>query len=262
MVFLFLQITIAYTAHTMAKEVYQKIVSNKKNGKKSIAVLIDPDKVTEESCKKVVNLANDHAIDFIIVGGSLMTSANLHNTVACVKENTNLPLILFPGNNLYLDHNADALLLLSLISGRNPDLLIGQHIAIAPILKNSALECMPTGYILVDGGKPTTVSYISNTTPIPAEKEDIAACTAIAGELLGMKLIFMDAGSGALTEISPKMIHLVSKSIDIPLIIGGGINTIDKVNKAFDAGADVVVIGTQIEKDHDFVQELSKIKRE
>jgi len=243
----------------MSREVYQKILSNKKRGKKSIAVLIDPDKVSEESCKNVVSLANKHAVDFLIVGGSLMTSTNLHTIVKCVKENTSLPLILFPGNNLYLDHNADALLLLSLISGRNPDLLIGQHIAVAPILKNSNLECMPTGYILIDGGKPTTVSYISNTTPIPAEKEDIAACTAIAGELLGMKLIFMDAGSGAMTEISPKMIHLVSKSIDIPLIVGGGINTVDKVNKAFEAGADVVVIGTQIEKDHSFIQALSNI---
>jgi len=188
-----------------------------------------------------------------------MTSTHLHTIVRCVKENSDLPLILFPGNNLYLDHTADALLLLSLISGRNPDLLIGQHIAAAPILKNSPLECMPTGYILIDGGRPTTVSYISNTTPIPAEKDDIAACTAIAGELLGMKLIYMDAGSGAQSEISPRMIHMVAKSIDLPLIIGGGINTVDKAKSAFEAGADVVVVGTQIENNEGFISELGKL---
>jgi len=243
----------------MEQNIYNQIVANKQSSKKTIAILIDPDKVDHQDCIQICQLAKENGVDFLFVGGSLMTSTNLHNTIASIKELSDIPTVLFPGNNLYLDHNADALLLLSLISGRNPDLLIGQHIAAAPILKNSPLEIMPTGYILVDGGRPTTVSYISNTTPIPSDKSDIAACTAIAGELLGMKLIYLDAGSGALNEISPRMIRMVRKSIDIPLIVGGGINSIDKAKQAFEAGADMIVIGSQVEKNADFIKELSTI---
>ncbi|MFK7899553.1 MAG: geranylgeranylglyceryl/heptaprenylglyceryl phosphate synthase [Cyclobacteriaceae bacterium] len=238
------------------KKVYEQIVQ-----KKSLAVLIDPDKVTEQDCISLAQSAEKNGIDFLFVGGSLITSPNLHTTVAAIKKACALPVILFPGNNLYIDPTADALLLLSLISGRNPDLLIGQHIAAAPILKSSPLEILSTGYILIDGGKPTTVSYISNTTPIPADKGDIAACTAIAGELLGMKLIYLDAGSGAEKAISPQTIRLVKKSIDVPLIVGGGIRTVDQAKQAYDAGADLVVVGTQIENTPEFIKELTKLIR-
>jgi putative glycerol-1-phosphate prenyltransferase len=154
--------------------------------------------------------------------------------------------------------SADAILFLSLISGRNPDFLIGQHVISAPILKKSSLEILPTGYILVDSGKQTTVSYMSNTTPIPHDKPEIAACTAMAGEMLGLKLMYLDAGSGAQRAISPKMISIVRKSVDVPLIVGGGIRSANEAYEAMLAGADTIVIGNGIEKNPALLAEVSE----
>jgi len=159
---------------------------------------------------------------------------------------------------LQISKNADGILLLSLISGRNPELLIGKQVIAAPILKASNLDILPTGYILIDGGKPTAVSYMSNTNPIPFDKDDIAMCTAMAGEMLGLKLIYMDAGSGALNAISEKMIKKVSSNISIPLIIGGGINTPQKAILACKAGADIIVVGNAIEKDSSLIKKIGK----
>ncbi len=227
-------------------------------GKKSIAVLIDPDKAEDTArLMNLVNLASENCVDFFFVGGSLVTTTNLSEVVRTVKENVNIPVILFPGSTLQIDPAADAILFLSLISGRNPDLLIGQHVQAAPILRNSGMEVMPTGYILINSGRTTSVAYISNTTPIPEDKYSLAACTAMAGEMLGLKLTYLDAGSGAEREISQKMISSVRKSIRTPLIVGGGINTSLKALAALEAGADLIVIGNALEKDPALLTEIS-----
>jgi putative glycerol-1-phosphate prenyltransferase len=174
-----------------------------------------------------------------------------------IKENVSIPVVLFPGNSMQLDPGADAILFLSLISGRNPDLLIGQHVVAAPILRNNHIEVMPTGYLLINSGKITSVAYISNTTPIPDDKYSLAACTAMAGEMLGMQLIYLDAGSGAEKEISSRMINAVRKAVDLPLFVGGGINTTQKAITALEAGADLIVIGNALEKNPDLLIEIS-----
>ncbi len=230
-----------------------------RQGKKSIAVLVDPDKAEDPArLLHLINLANENCVDFFFVGGSLVTSTNLNEVVRTIKENVSLPVILFPGNSMQIDASADAILFLSLISGRNPELLIGQHVIAAPVLKNTRLEVIPTGYVLINSGKITSVAYISNTTPIPDDKYSLAACTAMAGEMLGLQLIYIDAGSGAEKEISAKMIASVRKAVNIPLIVGGGINTAQKAITALEAGADVIVIGNALEKDADLLTEVSE----
>ena len=229
-----------------------------KQGKKSMAVLVDPDKIEGPGkIKHLLNLASENCVDFFFVGGSLITTTNLSEVVQEIKENVGIPVVLFPSNSMQLDPAADAILFLSLISGRNPDLLIGQHVLAAPILKNNRIEVMPTGYILINSGKITSVAYISNTMPIPDDKYSLAACTAMAGEMLGLQLIYLDAGSGAEKEISTKMISAVRKAIDLPLIVGGGINTTQKALAALGAGADMIVIGNAIEKNPNLLIEIS-----
>jgi len=228
-------------------------------GKKSIAVLIDPDKVDDASrLRHLIHLANENCIDFFFVGGSLITTTNLAEVIQTIKEDVGIPVILFPGSSLQLDPSADAILFLSLISGRNPDLLIGQHVQAAPILKNNRMEVLPTGYLLINSGRISSVAYISNTTPIPDDKYSLAACTALAGEMLGLRLIYLDAGSGAEREISAKMISSVRKTISIPLIVGGGINNAKKALTALEAGADMIVIGNALEKDPELLTEISE----
>ncbi len=229
-----------------------------RTGKKSIAVLVDPDKADDPTrLNQLINLASENCIDFFFVGGSLITTPNLSEVVNQIKEQVTIPVILFPGNSMQLDPRADAILFLSLISGRNPDLLIGQHVAAAPILKNNKIEVMPTGYMLINSGKITSVAYISNTTPIPDDKYSLAACTALAGEMLGLQLIYLDAGSGAEREISTRMISTVRKAVNTPLIIGGGINTSAKAIAALEAGADMIVIGNAVEKNPNILIEIS-----
>lgn len=229
--------------------------------KKQIAVLIDPDKTDGKKLKKTVEAAEKAGIDFYLVGGSLLVKNNLEETITGIKKYTKKKIFLFPGNPAQISENADGILLLSLISGRNPDLLIGQHVQAASVLKSSKLQIVPTGYILVDGGTATTVSYISNTTPIPANKPGIAACTAIAGELLGLKIIYLEAGSGAKDAIPEEMIAMVKENISVPLIVGGGIKNAEQMECAFAAGADIIVIGTAIEEDVNFLNEIKKIKK-
>jgi phosphoglycerol geranylgeranyltransferase len=227
-------------------------------GKKSIAILVDPDKVDDPTrLNHLINLASENCIDFFFVGGSLITTTNLAEVINLIKEQVSIPVVLFPGNSMQLDPGADAILFLSLISGRNPDLLIGQQVIAAPILRNSKIEVMPTGYMLINSGKITSVAYISNTTPIPEDKYSLAACTALAGEMLGLQLIYLDAGSGAEREISAKMISAVRKAVNTPLIVGGGINTSAKAIAALEAGADMIVIGNALEKNPDFLIEIS-----
>ena len=237
--------------------VYQSLVEKKRNGRKSFAVLIDPDKVTASSLQQTISLALETGVDYFFVGGSLVISEQLDSCVQQIKAACTIPVLLFPGSPSQITRHADALLYLSLISGRNPELLIGQHVISAPFVKKSGLEIISTGYMVVDGGAATTVSYISNATPLPADKPDIALCTAMAGEMLGMKLIYMDAGSGAKKAISEEMITAVSTHIEVPLIIGGGIRDAEKAYLNCKAGADVIVIGNAIEKDPSLIREMA-----
>ncbi|WP_298298756.1 geranylgeranylglyceryl/heptaprenylglyceryl phosphate synthase [Hydrotalea sp.] len=241
----------------MKQTLYHQITEKKQTGKKSFAVLIDPDKVNHSSIEQLVQLSTDAHVDYFLVGGSLVISNHLDECIRQIKATCTIPVLLFPGSPSQVSKYADALLYLSLISGRNPELLIGQHVVSAPFVKKSGLEIIPTGYMVIDGGAPTTVSYISNATPIPSDKNDIAMCTAMAGEMLGMKLIYMDAGSGAKRPITEEMIALVAQHIEVPLIIGGGITDAEKAYLNCKAGADIIVVGNAIEKDASLIKELS-----
>ena len=239
--------------------IYQHIFKKSAEGKKQFAILVDPDKENEDSLETLCELANQHKVDYLFVGGSLLTQDCLSDCIEVIKLHTQIPVVLFPGDNLQINSHADAILFLSLISGRNPDLLIGKHVISAPILKEAGLEIISTGYMLIDGGTPSSVSYMSNTTPIPANKRDIAVCTAMAGEMLGLKLIFMDAGSGAINPVSEAVVSAVKKSIDIPLIIGGGVRSAEKAKALFDAGADLSVVGNAIEGNKELIGEMAAI---
>jgi phosphoglycerol geranylgeranyltransferase len=244
------------------KQIYNKIISDKRQNIKGLAILLDPDKINFETLPDLIHDSILNKVGYFFVGGSLITNNQLNELVTFIKQYCDIPVILFPGNSLHIEPNADGILLLSLISGRNPEFLIGQHVISAPILKKTNLEIIPTGYILVESGQQTTVSYISNTTPIPHNKPSIAACTAMAGEMLGLKLIYLDGGSGAKNEVSAEMIAAVNESVDCPIIVGGGINTAQKARLAWQAGADIVVVGNKIEESPDFIVELGKMLME
>jgi putative glycerol-1-phosphate prenyltransferase len=241
----------------MKMQIYSSLAEKKKQGRKSFAVLIDPDKVNDALLDELISLSVKADVDYLLVGGSLVISNHLDHCVQHIKRQCNIPVILFPGSPSQISKYADALLYLSLISGRNPELLIGQHVVSAPFVRQSGLEIMSTGYIVIDGGAPTTVSYISNATPVPWDKNEIAMCTAMAGEMLGMKLIYMDSGSGAKRPVTESMIETVAKHISVPLIIGGGITDPEKAYRNCKAGADVIVVGNAIEKDASLIREMS-----
>ncbi|MDA3954834.1 MAG: geranylgeranylglyceryl/heptaprenylglyceryl phosphate synthase [Bacteroidales bacterium] len=236
----------------MISKLIQKSILNKH---KLFALLIDPDKHTTESLSKLSENANTSNVDLIFVGGSLLNK-DINKSFEIIKANSAIPTLLFPGNLLQLTNKADGILLLSLISGRNPDLLIGNHVIASTQIKNSNLEVLPTGYILLEGGKTSSVEYMSNTKPIPAEKTDIAIATALAGEMLGLKYIYLEAGSGAKLSINTNIIKSVKNNISIPLIVGGGIKTSNDIRNTLDAGADIVVIGNIIEQKPEILHEL------
>lgn len=248
---------LSFSTIGMKHQLYQQFTDRKKQGRKSFAVLIDPDKVDTAKTEQLVTLGTDAGVDYFFVGGSLVISNHLDVCIQQIKAVCDIPVILFPGSPSQLSKYADALLYLSLISGRNAELLIGQHVISAPVVRQSGLEIMPTGYMVIDGGAPTTVSYISNAAPVPADKNEIAMCTAMAGEMLGMKLIYMDAGSGARRAITETMIEKVAAHIEVPLIVGGGIAEPEKAYRNCKAGADVIVVGNAIEKDISLIKEMS-----
>ena len=241
----------------MRNGIYHSLTERKRLGKKSFAVLIDPDKVNDNNIGQLISLSVSAKVDYFLVGGSLVISNYLDECLQLIKRSCSIPTVLFPGSPSQVSKYADALLYLSLISGRNAELLIGQHVVSAPFVRKSGLEIMPTGYMVVDGGAPTTVSYISNASPLPSDKNEIAMCTAMAGEMLGMKLIYMDAGSGAKRAITESMIEKVAQSISVPLIIGGGIVEPEKAYLNCKAGADVIVVGNAIEKDASLIREMA-----
>lgn len=229
-----------------------------KPGKKHLAVLIDPDKQSFEQTNKTAEKAHDANVDFFLVGGSLVFSKS-ELTIQAIKEKSDKPVYLFPGSVLQVSEHAHGIFLLSLISGRNPDFLIGHHVLAAPFIKNSGIDVVPVGYMLIDSGKKTSVQYMSNTQAIPYEKDDIAIATAIAGELTGKKIIYLEAGSGAQKTVSADMIKKVKENINIPLIVGGGIKTEKQMIETYNAGADIIIIGTAFETDNTLIKKFSKI---
>lgn len=241
----------------MEHSLYKELLASAQQGRKKFAVLIDPDKVRLKQWQKVLDMAIEANVDYFFIGGSLIVNDMLDFVLSSLKEKCKIPLVLFPGNSYQLSYRADAILFLSLISGRNPDLLIGNHVISAPFLKVSPLEVISTGYMLIDGGVLTSVQYMSNTNPIPNTKDDIALCTAVAGEMLGLKMIYMDAGSGAKISVPASMIQTVRGGISIPLIVGGGIKTPEKAVENLSAGADVIVVGNAIEKSPELILEMA-----
>ena len=226
---------------------------------KGFALLIDPDKSDQDYLDKCVYLAVEAKAKFILVGGSLVFNP-LEPVFKRLRKMTDLPLVLFPGSALQVCSEADGILFLSLISGRNPEYLIGNHVVAAPFLKKHDLEIISTGYMLIDGGQTTAVEYISQTRPIPANKPDLAVATALAGEMLGNKLIYMDAGSGASRPVSPEIIKAVSSAINVPLIVGGGIRSAKEALAAYQSGADVVVVGNKVEENPEFLAEINEAR--
>lgn len=243
-------------------KIYTTITKLANDNKKMLAILVDPDKQDFACLNKTIAICNNADVDFFFVGGSLLTSGDLAKTVRFIKENSSIPVILFPGSPNQITNYADGILFLSLISGRNPEFLIGNQVVAAPFVKKSNLEVLSTGYMLVDGGTQTTASYVSNTNPLPYDKPEIAAVTALAGEYLGMKLIYIDGGSGAKKCVSLEMIKKTKEIISIPLLIGGGIRTPQAANEIYLAGADMLVIGNGAEENRALITEIAAVKKQ
>jgi len=229
--------------------------------KKSIALLLDPDNAKGDSLQNILKIAEESNTDYILAGGSL-TFNNIDNLIDNIRELCSLPVILFPGNLLQLTHKADAILLLSLISGRNPELLIGNHVIAAPFLKDVKEKLVSVGYILVSCGNKTSVEYISQTEAIPSDKPEIAVATALAGEMLGLRMIYLEAGSGASNPVPLNIIKAVRKNITIPLAVGGGIKNKKEVKEIFNAGADLIILGNGCEKNPELLTDACRIRDE
>ncbi len=232
----------------------------KSSSRGTFALLIDPDKYSQNEISKVTENANQCEVDLILLGGSLIKSS-MENALSAIKSSTSIPVVLFPGNVFQLCPKADAILLLSLISGRNPEFLIGNHVVASYAIRDSGMEVIPTGYILIDSGLPTSVQYMSNTIPIPRNKTDIAIATALAGEQLGLKAIYLEAGSGAKEPVPTNLISQVRSSIQLPIIVGGGLHTPQQILEVRNAGANMVVVGNAVEENPDLLCELVKASR-
>ena len=231
----------------MIKSILSSIKNSSEKGEKLLAILVDPDKTSLGEIPAISNRIEKLKANFIFVGGSTVESGLTHVFVEKLKENTQIPVVLFPGDYSQVTNKADALLFLSLLSGRNPEYLIEQQIKAVPFLKNSTLEIIPTGYILIDGGTNSSVLRVSKTIPIPQNNINLAVATAVAGMYKGKQLIYLEAGSGAKKPVSSELISEVKKNISIPLIVGGGIRSKEQLKNAYDNGADLVVIGTAFE---------------
>jgi geranylgeranylglyceryl phosphate synthase family protein len=227
--------------------------------KKSLALLIDPDKASGKSLDKILSLATRHKADYIFTGGSI-TFSSIDNLIDSIKERCSIPVVLFPGNLLQLSCRADYILLLSLISGRNPELLIGNHVLAAPYLKDVRDKLVPVGYILISCGSKTSVEYMSQTEAIPADKSDIVIATAMAGEMLGLKMIYLEGGSGATKPVPPELIRSVRKNISVPIAVGGGLRNASQIEEAYVEGADLVILGNGVERNPDLLEEACMIR--
>lgn len=229
----------------------------RRSGQKLVARLIDPDDLLgTDHLFDIAHKATQNSVDLIFFGGSLLTERLGFDPVKALKNATDIPCVLFPSTPMQINHHADAMLFLSLISGRNPEYLIGHHVAAAPMLRRSKIEIVPTGYMLVGCGKPTTAEYISHTFPIPYNKPEIAAATALAGQMLGLKLIYLDGGSGAEKCISTEMVAMVRDWVDLPIVVGGGIRSAQDAKSLHEAGADLLVVGNGADANPNLLREL------
>ena len=227
-----------------------------KNGAGFI-VLIDPDKKNDKNIDQLVENANYQGVDAIFIGGSIMMDSLYHNRIERIKSISEIPVILFPGGVNQINKCFDAMLFMSLLSGRNPHYLIGEQVIASPIVSDYAIETISTGYLLIDGGSPTTVEFISGTKPLPQNRPDIIISHALAAQFMGMQLLYLEAGSGALNKVSGDIINKVSNEINISLIVGGGIRTPEDAFEVVKAGASFVVIGSAIEKSIELMKEFS-----
>jgi phosphoglycerol geranylgeranyltransferase len=241
----------------LTRKVLDLIKTRRNSGIASLAVLIDPDFSDKNHLSELIHLCNKARVDFLFVGGSLVRLDRLDFVLDYISEHSDIPVILFPGDIHQISPKADAFLLLSLISGRNPEYLIGKQVLAAPMLKRSGLEIISTAYMVVDGGAPTTVSYMSNTFPLPNDKPGIAASTALAGELLGFQVSYLDTGSGAQRMVHPDIIKAVRKETNNPIIVGGGIRSSEMALQLVKAGADVIVIGNAFEQNPELIQDIA-----
>ncbi|WP_026712582.1 geranylgeranylglyceryl/heptaprenylglyceryl phosphate synthase [Flavobacterium daejeonense] len=232
--------------------IYQEILQAKLVRKQLLAILLDPDKIVWESLPELILKINQSPATHVFIGGSLVGNSILDALIQQIKKDCTLPVVLFPGDVSQISNHADGILFLSLLSGRNPDYLIGHQVKAAPILKKLQLEIIPTGYILIESGSQTAVERVSQTKPLDSNNLDLVLATALAGEMLGNKLIYLEAGSGAQKAVSQEIIKLVAQNTNIPLIVGGGITDRKGIQKAYDSGADLVVIGTAFERDNNF----------
>ncbi len=242
--------------NTKSQEIYKEITNAFEENRRLLAVLIDPDKVNFNSIDVLVEKINQSPATHILIGGSLVFSNLIEHLITKIKSFSNLPILLFPGHPSQIAENADGILFLSLLSGRNPDYLIEHQVKSAPLLKKSNLEIIPTAYLLIESGGITAVERVSKTVPISRKNIDEAVATAQAGELMGNKLIYLEAGSGALQAVSKEMIEQVSNSVEIPVIVGGGIRTKEGIELAYKSGATMVVIGTAFENDAEFFNQI------
>lgn len=228
--------------------IYDSILHKKGKGEKQLAVLVDPDKATGKQVIELAKTGQEHGLDLFLVGSSIMLKDRMEAVIRLIRNNCDIPVILFPGSILQISSSADALLLLSLISGRNPEFLIDRHVAAAPLIRRTKLEVVPTAYMLFGNGKITSAHYLSGSFPIPPDKPDLAVATAMAGEMLGLRMIYLEAGSGADSPVPTDVITSVREAVDIPLIVGGGLRNPEAVKNSLEAGADVVVVGTALEQ--------------
>ncbi len=237
-------------------KVYSTILKKKKQGKKQIAILIDPDKHQVADFSAMAQRFESLPIDYLFIGGSLLSRDLLDACLDVFKAGTDIPLVIFPGSVMQVNSKADAILLLSLVSGRNPDLLIGRHVEAVPYIKQAKIETISTAYLLIESGRMTTAQYISSTLPIPADKAEIASLTAQAAEMIGHKIIYLDGGSGAMNTVPDNMISQVRKDVALPLIVGGGIRTPELAIAKCAAGADLLVIGNVLEEKPELLQQM------
>jgi putative glycerol-1-phosphate prenyltransferase len=244
------------------KKISKLLRSFQSSGNKGIAWLVDPDKISDlQSLIADFSWVRNSNLDLIFIGGSQLDRDNFEEVVLALKKfSGDIPVVIFPGSHYQLTKHADAILFLSLISGRNPEFLIGHQVSAAPSIKKMGLEVLPTGYLLINEHEITSVQYISQTTPIPNSEPNLAKATALAGQFLGMKFFFLDAGSGSSSPVSSEVIRAVREAVEHPIIVGGGIDSIPKLKNAFLAGADLLVLGNSIEKDPDFLVEALAFK--
>ena len=236
--------------------IYSEILAAKVENRKLLAVLLDPDKIDLNTFEAIIEKIQSSAVTHIFIGGSSMHNSQIDQIIALSRKSLSLPIILFPGDPCQISEKADAILFLCLISGRNPDFLIGHQVAAISKLENSGLEIISTGYLLIDGGKQTAVETVSNTQPMDISNTNLIVHTAQAGVLIGNKLIYLEAGSGANSFVPERIVSNVSRNIPIPLIVGGGIKSQQDIFKIYQAGADLIVIGTAFEDNPNFFDGL------